>query len=98
MGNNFLKETKKPLMYLQIMRQFGKTIEEAKSRVPSAQDRLNMLQEYEVPETQPDAEATILQIRHKYNEVMRYSLTNRIKTMHLSDAITLSLASPRAMN
>ena len=53
------------------MRQFGKTIEEAKSRVPSAQDRLNMLQEYEIPDTQPDAEATILQIRHKYNEVMR---------------------------
>ena len=63
------------------MRQFGKTIEEAKSRVPSAQDRLNMLQEYEVPETLPDAEATILQIRHKYNEVMRYSLINRIKTL-----------------
>ena len=58
----------------------SKLIKHTLSKIPSATDRVHMLHEYEVPKHSQQAEALLLQIRAKYNDIMRYALNLYIKS------------------
>ncbi len=40
--------------------------------VPTAEDQMSMLEEYEVPTNQNQAQERLLNIRQKYNTIMRW--------------------------
>ena len=44
------------------------------TKIPDALDRVNMTLEYDIPETPQETQDLVLQIRQKYQDIMRYVL------------------------